>query len=359
MNDKTESNIINEEPNTVLPKEKKKLFLLGNQRKFEDRARSEMVDIIIALSPLVAWGVYLFGFRALMLVLISVIFSFAFDVATSVVLKKKDEIFDMSSVVIGIVTSLLLPPTAPLWMPSLAAFISIVLVKNLASRLTDIRLHPTAVAIGSLYLFFPSAMFALNKLGKWLPVFEMTVGNYEKLEASALEVLLSGTLPKESAGALFMGLHPGAIGEVSAFLLLAAGAYLCIRKIIKPTIPLLMSITVIILAYLYPRLAIVSDTIAVRYAFSHVFSGNLLFCGIFMQLYPASVPITRRAQLVCGVLGGVIVFLTRYYVAPNVGAICAMMIISLVARPLDYLLKPSVFGGKVKNEKKSSREIEK
>ncbi|MBQ7125429.1 MAG: RnfABCDGE type electron transport complex subunit D, partial [Clostridia bacterium] len=121
----------------------------------------------------------------------------------------------------------------------------------------------------------------------------------------------------------------------------------------------LMSITVIILAYLYPRLAIVSDTIAVRYAFSHVFSGNLLFCGIFMQLYPASVPITRRAQLVCGVLGGVIVFLTRYYVAPNVGAICAMMIISLVARPLDYLLKPSVFGGKVKNEKKSSREIEK
>lgn len=368
MKNKTESNITNEkytekdsigvistEDKAFLSVEKEKPC---NRKIFENRVRSCMIDIVVALSPIVAWGIYLFGFRVLMLTLISVIFSFAFDLICCVFLKKKEEIFDMSSVVIGIITALLLPPTAPLWIPIFTAFVSVVLVKNLASKLSDIWLHPAAAAIGAVYIVFPSMMFAFSKIGKWLPVFEITVGNYEKIEASTLEVLLSGVLPKESVGALFMGFRSGAIGEMSVFLLLAAGIYLCIRKIIKPTIPLLMSLTVLILTYIYPNLAIASDTIAVRYALSHVLSGNLIFCGMFMQLYPASMPITRRAQLACGIVGGAVVFLTRYYVAPNIGAICAMMIISLIARPLDLILRPSVFGGRIKKEKPLSLETD-
>lgn len=93
----------------------------------ENGVRSDMTDMIVALLPLAAWGVYLYGARVITLVLISVIFSVLFDYLTPVVLKKPDTVSDLSGAVIGLMTALLMPASASLWLPVFGAFVSVVL----------------------------------------------------------------------------------------------------------------------------------------------------------------------------------------------------------------------------------------
>ena len=98
-----------------IPEEKPVIHRPARKMTFlrENGVRSDMTDMIIALLPLAAWGVYLYGARVITLVLISVIFSVLFDYLTPVVLKKPDTVSDLSGAVIGLMTALLMPASAP------------------------------------------------------------------------------------------------------------------------------------------------------------------------------------------------------------------------------------------------------
>lgn len=334
---------------TETPRKEQRLFSFLFREYNEDCVRSDMIDVIIPLVPLVVWGIYLFGLRVLTLALISVISCVVLDMIASLILKDKEAASDLSSVVIGLMTVLCLPPTAPLWLPAAAAIISVVFVKHLAGRLTKIRLHPAAAAVSVMYVVFPAIMTALCNTGTKLPALTVTAGSFEKLSSTTLGFLLSGSLPKQSVGSLFVGLRSGMIGEMSALLILAGGVYLCLRKIINPRLPAAFILTVAVLSYIFPRLAIASDTIALQYAAYHILSGNLLFCAFFLSFFPGSAPVSPRAQLAAGIIGGATTFLIRYYVGAGADALIAVLIINLISRPLDLLLKPSVFGGRPKH----------
>ncbi len=339
---------VTNETETVIP-QKKRRHPSDLLRDFgEDGVRSVMTDIIISLIPLAAWGIYLFGPRVLTLTLISVISCVVFDVTVSLLLRNGDAASDMESVVIGLMTALCLPPTAPLWLPAVTAVISVVFIKHLAGRLTKFRLHPVAASVSVLYIAFPAIMSSLCETGAKLPALAMTAGGYERPSATTLELLFSGSLPKQSVGSLFVGLRTGMIGEMSALLILAGGIYLCLRKITNLRLPAAFLLTVAVLSYAFPRLAIASDTIALQYTAYHILSGNLLFCAFFLSFFPGSAPVTPRAQLVTGIIGGAATFLIRYFLAPGADALIAVLIINLISRPLDLFLKPSVFGGRPK-----------
>lgn len=102
---------------TETPRKEQRLFSFLFREYNEDCVRSDMIDVIIPLVPLVVWGIYLFGLRVLTLALISVISCVVLDVIASLILKDKEAASDLSSVVIGLMTVLCLPPTAPLWLP--------------------------------------------------------------------------------------------------------------------------------------------------------------------------------------------------------------------------------------------------
>ena len=72
-----------------IPEEKPVIHRPARKMTFlrENGVRSDMTDMIVALLPLAAWGVYLYGARVITLVLISVIFRVLFEYLTPVVLK--------------------------------------------------------------------------------------------------------------------------------------------------------------------------------------------------------------------------------------------------------------------------------
>ena len=99
-------------------------------RSNED-TRSIMLDVIIALLPALAWSVYCFGWKALLLTAVSVVSCVFFEWAYRKLMKKSCMVGDLSAVVTGILLSFVCPVDLPWWVIIIGAFFSIVVVKQL------------------------------------------------------------------------------------------------------------------------------------------------------------------------------------------------------------------------------------
>ena len=99
----------------------------------KDNTRSIMLDVIIALLPALVMSIYVFGVRALTMVLVSVAACVFWEWAYRKLLKKPQSIGDLSAVVTGILLAFVCPPTTPVWMLIIGSFFSIVVEIGRAS----------------------------------------------------------------------------------------------------------------------------------------------------------------------------------------------------------------------------------
>ena len=77
---------------------------------------SIMFDVILALIPASAFGVYNFGIRALKVILVSIFCAVLSEHFFQVITKKKSTVNDFSAVVTGLLLALNLPHDIPYWM---------------------------------------------------------------------------------------------------------------------------------------------------------------------------------------------------------------------------------------------------
>ena len=75
--------------------------------------------VALALLPTTLFGIWNFGFRALLVVLVTVASSVFFEWLYDRLMHKKNTINDFSAVVTGLLLALNMPPQIPLWMPVL------------------------------------------------------------------------------------------------------------------------------------------------------------------------------------------------------------------------------------------------
>ena len=94
----------------------------------KDNTRSIMLDVIIALLPALVMSIYVFGVRALTMVLVSVAACVFWEWAYRKLLKKPQSIGDLSAVVTGILLAFVCPPTTPVWMLIIGSFVNPALV---------------------------------------------------------------------------------------------------------------------------------------------------------------------------------------------------------------------------------------
>jgi len=312
---------------------------------------SLQIDRLVALFPMVVFGTYLFGLRVLTLTALSVLFCYWTEMAAHLVIRRKNR-FDLEPAVIGVVIALGLPPAAPLWFPAVAAILATLLFRVLFGGRLCRYASPAAVVLLLLRLVFPAIMSFFTAPGTHISAFGFTAGSVEAAP-TVLRAISVGLLPTESLGAAFVGMRPGAIGETSALLLLAAAVYLGARRLFRFTMPFFCLLTVGVLTYFFPTLSAASDVIALRYAGYHMVGSDLLFGLVFLASEPMLTPRSGKSAVVIGIVGGLVTVGVRYYIAPDLGMLLAVMIMGLLARPLDLLLRPAVFGGprKKKTEK--------
>ncbi|MBQ8585196.1 MAG: RnfABCDGE type electron transport complex subunit D, partial [Butyricicoccus sp.] len=90
-----------------------------------------MRDVLIALIPALIASVLIFGFRALLVVAVCVVFAVLSEFVFEKACKRTVTIGDLSAVVTGVLLAFNLPVTIPLWQAAFGSIVAIVVVKQL------------------------------------------------------------------------------------------------------------------------------------------------------------------------------------------------------------------------------------
>jgi len=306
-----------------------------------------MLDVIIALLPASVWGVIVFGWRALAILVISVASAVLCEALCCVIFKKKQTVGDLSAVVTGLLLGLNLPSSASYWLPFFGAFFAIVVVKQLFGGIGKNFINPALA--GRAFLFaWPSEMTTFPGIAEKLDPLKITYfGSYDAVAtATPLASLKAGATPDVSLLDLFLGKCPGSIGEISALLLIVGGIYLLIRRVITWHIPVAFIGTVAVLSYIFPpTLDRLSSMLA------ELCAGGLMLGAIFMATDYCTSPVTARGRLIYGVGCGAVTVFIRYFGGYNEGVSFAVLIMNMLVWYFDRATRPRVFGTDGKRRK--------
>ena len=316
----------------------------------KDNTRSIMLDVIIALLPALVMSIYVFGVRALTMVLVSVAACVFWEWAYHKLLKKPQSIGDLSAVVTGILLAFVCPPTTPVWMLIIGSFFSIVVVKQLYGGIGCNFLNPALAGRAILLASYATAMTTWS-----LPSSKKALADVIST-ATPLQIMKEGTAEKftelttnYTVGDMFIGRIGGSLGEVSALALLLGGAWLLIRKVISWHTPVAFIGTVAILTLISAPAGIDN----VQYMLYNVFGGGLMLGAFFMATDYATSPVTKPGQLIFGIGCGLITCFIRRFGSYPEGVCYSILIMNCTTWLLDKYIRPTIYGA-VKKEKKEA-----
>ena len=170
-----------------------------------------MLDVVIALLPALAVGTFVLGIRALAVTAVCVICTVGTEWLYSLITKTRNTVIDGSALVTGVLLSMTLPVTVPLWLVAVGSVFAIAFVKLLCGGLGQNIFNPALTARARMMLVYPVGMV-----------------RYQGLDgvtaATPLHHMVMPALPEESVLDMFLGNCPGSIGEISALALLCGGA---------------------------------------------------------------------------------------------------------------------------------------
>nr|WP_299318711.1 RnfABCDGE type electron transport complex subunit D [uncultured Blautia sp.] len=295
--------------------------------------------VALALLPTTLFGIWNFGFRALLVVLVTVASSVFFEWLYDRFMHKKNTINDFSAVVTGLLLALNMPPQIPLWMPVLGSAFAIIVVKQLFGGLGQNFMNPALAARCFLMISFAGKMtdFAVDKLSGYHCIDTVT-------GATALAELKNSGFTADSISVknLFIGNIHGTIGETSAIAILIGAVILLAFKVIDLKIPLtyIGSFAVFVILYMLGT----GKGFDVNYLFSHLFGGGLMLGAWFMATDYVTTPITPKGQLLYGCCLGVVTAIFRLFGGSAEGVSYAIIFCNLLVPLIEKVTKPVAFG---------------
>lgn len=297
--------------------------------------------VVIALLPATLFGIWNFGFHALLVVLVTVISSVFFEWLYDRLMHKKNTITDFSAVVTGLLLALNMPPQIPLWMPVLGSAFAIIVVKQLFGGLGQNFMNPALGARCFLMISFAGKMTSFTYDGVTGATPLAIIKNGDKATAVA-DLLASGdgkTQVATSVLKMFLGTIGGTIGETSALALLIGAAYLLIKKVITWRIPVCYIGIFAIFALIFG-----GRGFDLTYLAAEICGGGLMLGAFFMATDYVTSPITPKGQIVFGVLLGVLTGIFRIFGASAEGVSYAIIICNLLVPLIEKVTIPVPFG---------------
>ena len=287
-----------------------------------------MLDVVIALLPSLAVGVWMLGARALLVTAVCVACAIGAEWLYSVVTRTRNTIIDGSALVTGVLLAMTLPHTVPLWLAAVGSVFAIVCVKALCGGLGQNIFNPALAARAFMLLIFPIGMTRY-------------VGVDGVSAATPLHHMVMPALPEESIVDMFLGICPGSIGELSALALLLGGVYLVARKVISARIPVAYLASVAVITLIFHK----TDNALAWMAYS-LFSGGVMLGAIFMATDYATSPVTPVGQVVYGIGCGILTVIFRYFGLFPEGVTYAILVMNALVWFIDRHTALRQFGRK-------------
>ncbi|HBN39036.1 MAG TPA: Na+-transporting NADH:ubiquinone oxidoreductase subunit D [Ruminococcaceae bacterium] len=301
----------------------------------QSTTKAIMRDVAIALLPVLAFGVYQFGLRALMVIAICVVTCVVSELLFELIAKKPITVFDYSAVVTGLILAINLPSTVAWWIPVIGGAFAIIAVKMLFGGIGQNFMNPALAARCFLLISFTSRMndFSIDGVSGATPLAMIKAGENPDLLT------------------LFLGFHGGCIGEVSALAILIGGLYLIVKKVISIRIPLTYILSTLVFVALINVVS--GNDITITYLAGQLLSGGLLVGAFFMATDYTTSPITAKGQIVYGIILGLMTALFRVLGSSAEGVSYAIIIGNLLVPIIEKITVPKPFGcEKAKGEKK-------
>ena len=287
----------------------------------KETTQSIMADVCIAMLPAAAFGVFQFGFHALLVLIVTVAACVLSEYVFQKMMKLPLTVSDMSAVVTGMILALNMPANIPLWIPALGGIFAIIVVKQLYGGIGQNFMNPALAGRCFLLISFAGKMsdFTMDGWSGATPLAQLKAGE-------AVDV-----------AAMFIGKIPGTIGEVSVIALLVGGIYLAVKKVISLRIPVTYILTVAVFAFIFGK----QD---MNYVMAHICGGGLVFGAFFMATDYVTSPITPKGQIVFGVLLGILTGLFRIFGGSAEGVSYAIIICNLLVPLIERFTLPTAFG---------------
>ena len=294
-----------------------------------------MLDVLIALMPVLVAAVIIFGIRVLLVVGVTVLSCIISEYICRKLMKRENTVSDLSAVVTGVLLAFNLPVSIKLWMAALGGVIAIVVVKQMFGGLGQNFVNPALISRIVLMVSFPQAMTSWPK-----PFSGTYLGPDSVTTATPLAILKSSSGDLPNYLEMFLGFRGGCLGETCILAIIIGGIYLILRGVIKPTIPLCFISTVFIMSFLLGR-----DPLF------EILSGGLFLGAIFMATDYVTSPLTTKGKIIYSVGCGLITIIIRSFGTLPEGVSFSIILMNILVPHIEYLTLP-----KAVKERKSSNE---
>lgn len=289
-----------------------------------------MRDVVIALLPATAAGIYFFGVQALITVLLSVAAAIATEYFIQRYMRKiPSTIGDLSAVVTGLLLALNLPASVPWFIPVIGSIFAIAIVKQAFGGLGFNFMNPALGARAFLMASWPTDMTTWVVPGAADAVTGPTALGILK---EGLDVQLPSMMDA------LIGNVGGCIGETSALLLILGGLYLVWRGVIDLRIPLVYIATTFALMFIFTGFDL-------QGAFLHVVIGGLMLGAFFMATDYSSTPVNFRGQMIFALGAGLLTALIRQFGGYPEGVSYSILLMNVATPLIEKYSKSRVFGG--------------
>ena len=291
--------------------------------------QSIMRDVLIALAPATVASVVLFGWRALVTILVCVATAVASEFLFNIITKKEQTVSDLSAVITGLLLALSLPAKVGIWHCIVGAVFAIIVVKCLFGGLGCNFANPAVTGRVFLLIAFSASVGGATNTA---------MGGAELVAtATPLEIIKLGsdaTLP--TLLDMFLGNRAGAIGETCALALIVGGIYLIVRRVIKWQVPVIYIGTVFLFSLIL--------THSLTAALYQVLGGGLLIAAFFMITDYVTTPINVVGKMIFAFGCGIITVLIRFWGAYPEGVSFAVLIMNILSPYIEKLGNKKPFG---------------
>ena len=282
-----------------------------------------MLAVVLALLPAAGFGIYNFGFHALLLICVTVASTVATEFVYEKLMKKEVTIGDFSAVVTGLLLALNLPPMAPWWIGMIGGIFAILVVKMLFGGLGQNFMNPALGARCFLLISFTSIMTNFDC--------DAYTG------ATPLAQLKSGVTP--DVFSMVIGKTGGTIGETSMIAIVIGACFLILLGIIDLRIPGSYIVSFVVFLCLFG-----GHGIDPAYLSAHLAGGGLMLGAFFMATDYVTRPITKKGQYLFGIFLGILTGIFRVFGASSEGVSYAIIIGNLLVPLMEKITLPKAFG---------------
>lgn len=333
-----------EAPAKALTKEQAKLIVsIGPHMHDVESTARIMWTVSGALLPAALMAVYYFGLPAIIVILLCLVSSLAFEAGMQLLLKKPVTLTDGSAFLTGLLLALNLPANVPWYIPVVGSLIAVAVAKQLFGGLGYNIFNPALIG----------RAFVLVSFAKIMTTFVAPASSFMALDAKTTATPL--VLLKEEGMArlleiyhtkamlyrdLFLGYRPGSLGETSVIALLLGAGFLMMKRYITWHVPIPFIATVGVLTWIFGGKAglMTGDPIM------HMMSGGLILGAFFMATDYVTGPSVRSAQVVFGICAGGLTALIRLKGGYPEGVMFAILLMNAFAPLLDRGMRSRVFG---------------